>query len=156
MRNDRTTEIVILGGLLMAGCLLFVWMIALSDAVPTEYRSASPGFGWSWDFNYEDAMRETGRLGAEPWPWPAKATGNRLVLPLDQPLLSDGLEIVYRGMIKPGGFRLDMVIQALDSSVTYPRDLIVLDARRGFTLADRRFRLEQITPLYLRLREEVQ
>jgi hypothetical protein len=97
-------------------------------------------------------MREAGRLGAEPWPWPAKKTGNRLVLPLDQPLLSGGLAITYRGMMDSGHFRLDMVIQRLDSSVTYPLDLVVSEARQGFRLADRRFTLEQITPIYLRLR----
>ncbi len=37
-------------------------------------------------------------------------------------------------------------------SVTYPLNLAVMEARRGFTIADRHFTLEQITPLYLRLR----
>jgi hypothetical protein len=153
MRNGDPFEIASLIGMCLAGGFLFVWMIGLSDAVPTEYRSASLPVGWSWDFDYEDAMQEAGGLGVEPWPWPAKATGNRLLLPLNQTLLSEGLEIIYRGMVKPGGFRLDMVIQALDSSVTYQRDLVVMEARQGFTLADRHFTLEQITPLYLRLRE---
>ncbi len=152
MRNNRPIELAALAGLLLAGGFLFVWMIVLSDAVPAEYRSTSPGFGWSWDFDYEDAMRDAGRLEAAPWPWPAKATGNRFVLPLNQPLLSEGLEITYRGMKEPDGFGLDMVIQRLDSSVTYPLNLVVMEARRGFTLADRHFTLEQITPLYLRLR----
>ena len=156
MRSDRPIEIAAFAGILLAGGFLFVWMIVLSDAVPAEYRSASPGFGWSWDFDYEDAMRDAGRLGAEPWPWPAKETGNRLVLPLNQPLLSEGLKITYRGMMESGGFRLDMVIQSLDSSVTYPRDFGVLEARRGFTIANRHFTLENITPLYLRLRSVVQ
>ena len=152
MRNDRPIELVAIAGILLVGGFLFVWMIVLSDAVPAEYRSASPGFGWSWDFDYEDAILDAGRLGAEPWPWPAKETGNRLVLPLNQPLLSEGLEITYRGMKESDGFGLDMVIQRLDSSVTYPLNLAVMEARRGFTIADRHFTLEQITPLYLRLR----
>ena len=152
MRSDHPIELAAFAGILLAGGFLFVWMIVLSDTVPVDYRSASPGFGWSWDFNYEDAMRDAGRLGAEPWPWPAKATGNRFVLPLNQPLLSEGLKITYRGMTESGGFRLDMVIQRLDSSVTYPIALVVMEARRGFMLADRRFTLEQITPRYLRLR----
>ena len=156
MRSDRPIEIAAFAGIMLAGGFFFVWMIVLSDAVPAGYRSASPGFGWSWDFDYEDAMRDAGRLGAEPWPWPAKETGNRLVLPLNQPLLSEGLKITYRGMMESGGFRLDMVIQSLDSSVTYPRDFGVLEARRGFTIANRHFTLENITPLYLRLRSVVQ
>ena len=114
MRSDRPIELAALAGILMAAGFLFAWMTVLSDAVPSEYRSASPGFGWSWDFDFEDAMRDAGRLGADPCPWPAKKTGSRLVLPIDQPLLSGGLEITYRGMMDSGGFRLDMVIQRLD------------------------------------------
>ncbi len=152
MRSDRPIELAALTGILLAGGFLFVWMTVLSDAVPREYRSASPGFGWSWDFDFEDAMRDAGRLGAEPWPWPAKATGNRFVLPLNQPLLSEGLKLTYRGMMESGGFRLDMVIQRLDPSVTYPLELVAMEARQGFTIADRHFTLEQITPRYLRLR----
>ncbi len=155
MRSDHPVAMASMVGLLLAGGGLFVWMVALSDAVPTEYRGASLGFGWSWSFDYEDAMQEAVRSEVAPWPWPAKETGNHLVLPLNQPLLSEGLEIIYRGRIKPGGFRLDVVIQALDSSIAYPRDLTVREAKQGFTLADRRFALEQITPYYLRLREAV-
>ncbi len=156
MRSDHPIEIAVLAGILLAGVFLFVWMIILIDAVPEEYRSASPGFGWSWDFDYEGAMRDAGRLGAEPWPWPAKESGNRLVLPMNQPLLSKGLQITYRGPLGSGRFRLDVVIQSLDSSFTYQQDFDVLEARRGFTMANRRFRLEKITPRYLRLRSIAQ
>ena len=156
MKNEHPIEIAVLAGALLAGLFLFVWMIMLIDAVPEEYRSASPGFGWSWDFDYEGAMRDAGRLGAEPWPWPARQTGNRLVLPIDQPLLSKGLKITYRGMPGSGRFQLDVVIQSLDSSFTYQRTFDVLEARHGFTIADRRFTLEKISPRYLRLRSTAQ
>ena len=152
MRNVKPIQIAVLGGIILAGGFLFVWGIVLSDTVPVEYRSTSPGFGWSWDFDYDAAMRDAGNLGAEPWPWPAKETGNRLVLPLDQPLLFKGLEITYRGMSESGRFRLDVVIQSLDSSFRYPRDLGVKESRRGFMIDDRRFELEKISPLYLLLR----
>lgn len=151
MRSDRPSEFAAVACILLAGGILFVWMIVLSDAVPTEYRSASPGFSWSWDFDYEAAMRDAGRQGEAAWPWPAKKTGNRLVLPLNQPLLFEGLVITYRGMMESGRFRLDIVIQSLDPSVTYPLDFGVPEAGHGFMAADRHFRLEKITPLYLRL-----
>ena len=156
MRSDRPIELAVFAGMLIVGGFLFVRMIVLSDAVPAEYRSASPGFGWSWDFDYEDAMADAGRLGEEPWPWPAKKTANRLVLPIGQTLVSEDLEITYRGMAKSDVFRLDVVIHRLDASVTYPRVLVVKEARRGFMLADRHFTLEQITPIYLRLHTAAQ
>jgi hypothetical protein len=152
MRRTRPIEMVVIGCILLAGAFFFGWMIVLSDAVPTEYRSASPGFGWSWDFDYQTATRSAGRQGEAPWPWPAKVTGSRLILPLNQPLLTDGLAMTYRGMTATGGFRLDVVIHDLDPNVVYPREFGVEKARHGFMVADRHFRLEKITPRYLRMR----
>jgi hypothetical protein len=140
---------------LLAGGLFFFWMVVLSDAVPTEYRSTSPGFGWSWDFNYDMAMQDAGRLGEAPWPWPAEETGNRLVLPIGQPLLTKGMELTYQGRLGADRFRLDVIIQSLDSSFTYPRDFSVLEARRGFTIHNRSFTLDKISPLYISLRSTV-
>ena len=151
MANDHMIEIAIFGCISIIGIVVFVWAISLSDAVPEEYRSASPGFAWSWPFDYEGATREAGRFGEAPWPWPAKQTGNRIVLPLNQPLISEGLEITYLGITESGRFKLDIAIQNLDSSVTYSHEFGVPKARGGFTIADRQFKLEKITSLYVLL-----
>ena len=152
MRRVHPVEISAVAGILMAGIAMFVWTIVKADAIPAEFRSASPGYGWSWDFDYETAMREAGRMGAQPWPWPATQTGNRLVLPLNQPLLFHGHTMTYQGMNASGGFRLDIVFRSLDASVSYPHAFSVSEARQGLMIAERRFRLEKITPRYLRLR----
>jgi hypothetical protein len=135
----------------LTGLFLFVWMIVLADAVPIEYRNTSPGYSWKWDFDWEAGVKDGGRLGEEPWPWPAKVTGSSLMLPLNQPLVYDGFEITYRGILASGDFRLDVVIRTLDAGIAYPRDFAELEARRGFVIADRSFSLEKITPHYLRL-----
>jgi hypothetical protein len=151
MYSGNLIEKAAVAGALIIGGILFVWSVMLSDSVPEEYRSASPGFGWSWSFNYEEAMRDAGKFGAEPWPWPAKETGNRLVLPLNQPLLSKGIVLVFRGKVPSGKFKMDVVINRLDPNVSYPRIFSVPEAKRGFTIGGRQFRLEKITPHYLRL-----
>ena len=156
MQNNHSIEIKVLAGVLVIGGLVFIWMLAFRDAIPFEYRNTSPGFGWSWDFDYETAMKEAGRTGADPWPWPAKATGNRLVLPINQPLDFRGLEITYKGMPETGSFRLDVVIPGLDSKYPYQRNLEIQKAEGGFTLAERRFTLEKITSYYVRLRSTPQ
>lgn len=152
MRNNRSIETAAIAAALVMGVLLFVGVIRLGDTVPAEYRSTSPGFGWSWDFDYEAAMREAGRPGAKPWPWSAKATGNRLLLPLNQPLHYNGLELTYRGMADSGSFRVDVVIQNLDAGFAYPKRFDRHEVESGFILADHRFTLENITARYLRLR----
>jgi hypothetical protein len=156
MQSDRSIEIKVIAGALIIGGLVFIWMLTFRDAIPFEYRNTSPGFGWSWDFDYETAMKEAGRSGAEPWPWPAKATGNRLVLPINQPLNFRGLEITYRGTPENGSFRLDVVIPGLDANFPYQRDLKIQKAEGGFTLAEHRFTLEKITSYYVRLRSTPQ
>ena len=148
-------KVTVLVSSLLAGGLLFFWMVVLSDAVPIEYRSTSPGYGWSWDFNYDMAMQDAGRLGEAPWPWPAKETGTRLVLPIGQPLKTRGMELTYQGMLETERFRLDIIIKSLDANFTYPRDFGVLEAKRGFTIHNRRFTLEKISPLYISLRSIV-
>ncbi len=137
---------------LLAGLLLFVWSIRAANTVPVEYRSASPGFGWSWDFDYASAVDDAGRFGAAPRPWAAVASGDRLLLPLDQPLRASGLKITYRGMPAIDRLRLDVAILRLDPDVTYHRDVDLREARQGMTIGDQRFVLIAVTPGYLRLR----
>jgi hypothetical protein len=109
----------------------------LSDAIPIEYRSASPGFNWGWEYDYEGAMRDPGKFGGEPWPWPAKKTGNRIILPLNQPLITDGLEITFKGMVGSDDFRLDIKLQSLDTGVTYPQRFSKSEPEKAFSLMTR-------------------
>jgi len=124
----------------------------LSDTIPVEYRSASPGFGWGWEYDYELGVSEAGRLGAAPLPWPATVSGHQLLLPLNQPLLFQGVKMIYRGMVGSDRFRLDIGIEHLDPGVSYPHVFSVSEARRGLMVNDRQFVLETIKPHYLRLR----
>jgi hypothetical protein len=151
MRTIRLVEIAAIASALTAGIFLFVHAWLLSDLIPTEYRSASPGFNWGWEYDYEGAMRNTGKFGGKPWPWPAQKTGSRIILPLDQPLVTDGLEITYQGGAGALDFSLNVVIQNLDTDVAYPHEFLISEARKGFSIDDKQFVLEQITPLYLRL-----
>ena len=152
MESGRPMETAAIAGALLAGIFLFAWMVVQADAVPAEYRNTSPGYGWSWDFDWVTALRDAGKFGEEPWPWPAKdAGGGHFVLPLNQPLVTGGLELTYRGILESGEFRLDVVVRSLDAKVAYPRDISGREAVEGFTITDQGFRAEKITPLYLRL-----
>ena len=151
MNNIRPFELAVLFSSLTAGIYLFVHVWLLSDAIPIEYRSASPGFNWGWEYDYEGAMRDPGKFGGEPWPWPAKKTGNRIILPLNEPLITDGLEITFKGMVGSDDFSLDIKLHSLDTGVTYPQRLNKSAARKGFFLDDKKFVLEKITPLYIHL-----
>ena len=151
MNDIRPFELAVLFSSLTAGIYLFVHVCLLSDAIPYEYRSTSPGFNWGWEYDYEGAMQGPGNFGGERWPWPAKKTGHRIILPLKQPLTIDGLEITFKGMVGSDDFRLDIKLQRLDAGVTYPQRFNKSGARKGFFLDDKKFVLEKITPLYIHL-----
>lgn len=53
MRTVHPFEIAIIVSALTAGIFLFVRVCLLSDAVPTEFRSASPGFNDNKQFVLE-------------------------------------------------------------------------------------------------------
>jgi len=150
MRTIRPFEIVILAFALGAGIFLFVRAWMLSDAVPLEYRSASPGFNWGWEFDYEGSI-QADKFGETAWPWPAQKTGNRIVLPQNQPLVTEGLKLTYQGMVESDRFRLDVVIQNLDADVTYPQEFDTTEAGKVIIIDEQQFVLEKITPRYLLL-----
>jgi hypothetical protein len=151
MNTIRPFELAVLFSSLAAGIYLFVHVWLLSDAIPKEYRSASPGFNWGWEYDYEGAMQGPRKFGGEQWPWPAKKTGNRIILPLNQPLITDGLEITFKGMVGSDDFRLAVKIHSLDTGVSYPQRFSNSGARKGFFLDDKKFVLEKITPRYVQL-----
>jgi hypothetical protein len=151
MNTIRPFELAVLFSSLTAGIYLFVHVWLLSDAIPNEFRSASPGFNWGWEYDYEGAMQGPRKFGGERWPWPAKKTGNRIILPLNQPLITDGLEITFKGMVGSDDFRLDIKLQSLDTGVSYPQRFSKSEPEKAFFLDDKKFVLEKITPRYIHL-----
>ena len=151
MNTIRPFELAVVFSSLTAGIYLFVHVWLLSDAIPIEYRSASPGFNWGWEYDYEGAMQGPRKFGGEPWPWPAKKTENRIILPLNQPLSTEGLEITFKGISGSEAFLLDIKLKSLDTEVTYPQQFSKSAARKGFYVDDMKFVLEKITPFYIHL-----
>lgn len=136
------------GGILLSACLaLFV-----QHSLPLEQRNSPPGFGWSWDFDYESAMQDPRLTPDATTNQPASQHADQLILPLDEKVAVAGLEIIYRGTSGSGKFRLDVIIPMLDPSFAYSHELSVNEARKGFRLVDERFAATVIGPYTLRLR----
>ena len=152
MKNAWTTNRTLMIALMIAGATaMFGLAVGYGDAVPGEYRNTSPGFGWSWDFDYRQAMQEAGTFGADPWPWGAVWTPQRMVLPRGQPLLIDEIEITYRGADESGRIRLDVINRSLDAKTRYRHSIDPETAKTGFSLGNRRLALTRIDPRCIRL-----
>jgi hypothetical protein len=112
----------------------------------------SPGFGWSWDFDYRRAVQEPAltadsETNQQPGLYPGE-----LILPIGKPIAVADLNIVYRGPAGAGKFRVDVIIPALDPGYAYANELTRADQGRELTLYGQRFEVTAIGEGVLRLR----
>lgn len=133
--------------------LLLIWLApAMRNPIRIEDRVRSPGFGWSWDFNYERAMREPQLTLADPINRILAPRPDQFVLTIGNAASIAGLKIIYRGRTASGMLRLGVIDRSLDAAYAYPFELSAAEARKGFTLFDRRFLLETTGPSFIQLR----
>ena len=125
---------------------------AATKKIPLESRTTSPGFGWSWDFDYERALNEHFLTLDSPINQPhAPSAAEPLVLPLNEPVPVGGIRITYRGRSASGLIILDTVIPDLDADYAYPHELSDSEARTGFVLFDHHFKLVAAGPYAIRI-----
>jgi hypothetical protein len=125
------------------------------NPTPAPLRDASPGFGWAWSFDYRQALpvveptREPGQRALDSAPPAPEAKTLRCVV--DKPLAVGDIVIVYRGKTDRRHFRVDTIIPALDPSDSYSNHIAIAEARRGFSLAGKRFVLRDIGRNHVKL-----
>jgi hypothetical protein len=136
-----------------AAVLLAIWLAAvIRHPIRLEDRIRSPGFGWSWDFNYERAMQEP-RLNLDSLINRIPPTDpDQFVLTIGDAVSIEGLQITYRGMSASGRLRLDVVVPDLDPVYSYPYELSVSEARVGFVIFNQRFILDAMGRAFMRVR----
>jgi len=75
-----------------------------------------------------------------------------LILPIGKPIAVADLNIVYRGPVGAGKFRVDVIIPALDPGYAYANELTRADQGRELNLYGQRFEVTGIGEGVLRLR----
>ena len=76
-----------------------------------------------------------------------------LMLPLAESRRVGRMELIYRGLLNGGRFRLDVVIPELDPHRAYPRDVSIPEAKDGFSLSGERFQLLAANDGFLHLKK---
>lgn len=147
MQTETKQTLVSLTVSFALALVMLAWVDPFSiEKRGSEALSHPQSFGWSWNIDPRQAFEEV------PSPLSPTPTGEKSGAP-NQPLLLirniprgvGQVTLVYRGFdLWKGTFRIDTLIPALDSEVTYPRQLRVDDARREFTVGGLRFRLTDI------------
>ena len=137
----------------VCGVAVTAWLLlVVKSPIPMKYRDPSPGFGWSWDSDYQRAMREPSPTLDSPISQRAERYRGEIILPLDQPVSIANLELTYRGPTGSGKFRLDVIIPALDPEYAYPNILGGSAGGKSFSLYGQRFKISAVGKYVLRLK----
>ncbi len=137
----------------IAGIIYATWLwVGTYSPIPLTIRNPSPGFGWSWDFNYQQAMREPrltpdAAINRQSGLYPGE-----LILPLGKPVPVADLNLIYRGLTGSGNPWVDVIIPALDPSYAYSRELSSTKKGNVVILYSLRFEIIGITNAVLRLK----
>jgi hypothetical protein len=65
----------------------------------------------------------------------------KLFFQLNQKISIGKAELIYRGLVDPVQFRIDVIIPELDPQASYPYRLKISEAKKSFRLANRNYRL---------------
>lgn len=80
-----------------------------------------------------------------------RAVPTRIILKLNQAARIGKADIIYRGLESGSKFRIDVVIPEFDPQSFYPYRLDIGEAKKGFRLASRRYRLISAHRVYIHL-----
>jgi len=147
MQTETKQTLVSLTVSIALALVMLAWVDPFSiEKRGDEALSHPQSFGWSWNIDSRQAFEEIpSPLSPTPTGEKSGAPNQSLLLIRDIPHDVGKVTLVYRGFdLWKGTFRIDTLIPALDSEVTYPRRFRVDDARREFTLGGQRFRLIDI------------
>jgi hypothetical protein len=149
MKTTRTREWLTLSMLTLSGVMAFslfhyfaVRFIPPADDV-RDYYAGVIGFVDHAPVNSVESARDvpTGRIGA------TLVLKNNTAVALGESIL------IYRGLASVGGFEIDVIIPAFDPQSPFPHKFSIADAKKGFSLVNRNFRLLSATPLFLHLEQ---
>jgi hypothetical protein len=84
---------------------------------------------------------------------PAGRIGATLVLENNEAVALDASILIYRGLAATDRFEIDVIIPAFDPQSPFPYKFTIADARKGFSLVNRNFRLLSATPSFLHLEQ---
>lgn len=65
----------------------------------------------------------------------------KIFLFLDQKISAGKAELVYRGLVEPSRFRIDVILPEFDPQVSYPYRFSISEAKKSFRILNRNFKL---------------
>jgi hypothetical protein len=122
--------------------------VASAKEVHNPLKSGVPSAGEHTSLGSNDAVRHWVMAASDRSP---AAVPRRVILKLDQAARIGKADITYRGLESGSKFRIDVVIPEFDPQAFYPYRLNISEAKKGFRLARRKYRLISAHKAYVHL-----
>ena len=149
MKTTGTDEWLLLSWLTLTGVLVFGVFYFLAVRFITPADDVRDYYAGVVGFVEHSATNSVEGSGADH----AGRIGSTLVLKTGAAVELGESILVYRGLTAAGGFEVNVVIPAFDPQSSFPYTFTAAEARKGFKLANRAFRLLSATPTFLHLEE---
>jgi hypothetical protein len=155
MKSTKTRKQLMILTLALFGLIIFIGINELINgtrvAADEKYypiKGGVPSTGVHTPAGSNEAVRHGVAAAGDRSP---AAVPRRVILKLDQAARIGKADITYRGLESGRKFRIDVVIPELDPQAVYPYRLNIGEARKGFRLARREYRLISARKAYTHL-----
>lgn len=147
-----------LGLFSVAGVTVFAVLYFLAEALIPPAQDYREYYAGVFMFAGEQIPVDPGpspkpSVGTHANPNAAGVSSELLTLLLEEPRTVGRIELIYRGLLEHGRFRVDVVIPELDPNRAYPRDVSIEEGRVAFSLSGERFQLLAANDLFLHLKK---
>jgi hypothetical protein len=149
MKTTRTREWLMLSAFALSGALAFsifyhfaIRFIPPPDDIRVYYAGII-------DIVHHAPEQAAGNGGDRP----IGRIGDTLVFQNNEALELGKSILIYRGLTRNSEFEVDVIIPAFDPRSPFPYTFTIAEAKRGFKLVNRSFRLLSATPSFLHLEQ---
>ena len=99
-------------------------------------------------------------FNAPPWQTSWRPDGvkkiaqqEKLFFRINEKMVADKTELIYRGLVGQAEFQIDVIILELDPQVSYPYRFKISEAKKSFRLANRNYKLISAQKSALQLKQ---
>jgi len=89
-------------------------------------------------------QQETSSIGAQQ---------KKVIMRLNKKISAGKAELVYRGLVGPSKFQIDVIVPEFDPHVSYPYQFSISDAKKSFRIVNRNFKLISAKKGALRIKQ---
>jgi len=131
-----------------------------SAAIYLVIASGIPLFFFIFAKTFSSYQPSRGNLGRTPQTslrqqdtFSLDAKQKKVFMRLNKKISAGKAELVYRGLVGPSKFQIDVIVPEFDPHVSYPYQFSISDAKKSFRIVNRNFKLISAKKGALRIKQ---